>query len=126
VKAPNQNKFLMFPPITGIDGAKAGMLEDGGKTVESDVAIAGADIDTPDFTGLKQQYDWWETNKEFATTDKGPVEAATLYGSRMALRVTALVPATMAVLYLILIVGFKAPKEHGDPSLADEAPGTEL
>ncbi len=126
VKAPNENKFLVFPPITGIDGAKAGMLEDKGAAIASEVAIAGSNINNDDFKGLKQQYDWWQANKEFATTDAPPVEAATLYGSRMALRMTAFVPAAMAVLYLILIVGFKAPKEQGDASLADEAPGTEL
>ena len=44
----------------------------------------------------------------------------------MALRVTALVPATMAVLYLILIVCFKAPKEEGDGETADVAAGSEV
>ncbi|MGB7329377.1 MAG: MFS transporter [Rubripirellula sp.] len=126
VKAPNENKFLVFPAITGIDGAKAGMLEDNGKKVLSDVAIAGDAIDSEAFTGLKQQADWWEANKDFAAIDAAPVEAATLHGSRMALRMTALVPATMAVLYLILLLAFKAPKDGGHPELADEAAGTEL
>ena len=114
VKAPNENKFLVFPAITGIDGAKAGMLEDGGEKVMSDVKIAGDEIDGESFKGLREQAAWWEANKEFAAVDKGPVEEATLHGSRMALRMTAIVPATMAILYLILIVAFKAPKqEHG-------------
>jgi fucose permease len=126
VKAPNANKFLAFPAITGIDGSKAGMLEDGGQAVASEVAIAGDAIKGDDFKALREQSDWWQANKEFANVDAGPVEAATLHGSRMAIRVTALVPATMAVLYLILMVCFKAPKELGDPSVADEAAGTEL
>ena len=111
VKAPNENKFLVFPAITGIDGAKAGMLADNGEAITSDVEIAGDRINEEEFKGLKEQYDWWNANKEFAESDAGPVNEATLHGSRMAIRVTALVPATMAVLYLILLVGFKAPKE---------------
>ena len=110
VKAANENSFMMFPAITGIDGAKAGMLADNGKAIESDVAIAGEAIDSEAFTGLKEQYDWWQENKDLAETDAAPVEEASLHGSRMAIRMTALVPCTMAVLYLILIVGFKAPK----------------
>ena len=126
VKAPNENKFLFFPAITGIDGAKAGMIADDGEKIGKEVEIVGDKINNEDFKGLKSQYDWWEANKQYASEDKGPVEAAELYGSRMALRVTALVPATMAVLYLILILCFKAPKEEGDVHIADSAPGTEL
>ena len=125
VKAPNENKFLVFPPITGIDGAKAGMIEDNGATITSEVGIAGDKINDEAFSGLKKQNDWWQSNKEFASTDSGPVDAATLFGSRMALRVTAIVPATMAVLYLILIVCFKAPKheDHGETSADSESEG---
>ncbi len=115
VKAPNVNRFLMFPAITGIDGAKAGMLADKGEAVLSDVAIAGDELSTDDFKGLREQHDWWQKNKEFADADAGPVGEATLHGSRMAIRYTALVPATMALLYLILMLGFKAPpssQEH--------------
>jgi MFS family permease len=119
VKAPNENKFLMFPPITGIDGAKAGMLSDNGEAITSDVEIAGDRLNEEEFKGLREQYDWWTKNKEFATVDAEPVGEATLYGSRMAIRATALVPATMAVLYLILMLGFKAPKE-GHTAEAEE------
>jgi len=112
VKAPNENSFLFFPPITGIDGSKAGMLADNGAAITSEVEIAGEEIDSEGFKGLREQYQWWQTNKDFAATDAGPVEAATLNGSRMAIRATALVPVAMAVLYLILILAFKAPKEQ--------------
>jgi len=104
VKAPNENSFLFFPPITGIDGSKAGMLADNGATVTTEVIIAGE--------GLREQYEWWQANKDFAATDAGPVQAATLNGSRMAIRATALVPVVMAVLYLILLLAFKAPKQQ--------------
>lgn len=109
VKAPNENRFLMFPAITGIDGARAGMLADSGEAIMKDAELAGDKLGTEDFAGLKAQVDWWEANKEYKDQDTEPVGAATLHGSRMAIRVTALIPATMAVLYLILILGFKAP-----------------
>lgn len=121
VKAPNPNGFLMFPVITGIDGAKAGMLEDSGKKVLSDVEIAGKAIDTDAFKGLKEQGDWWMKNKEFAEVDKEPVSKATLHGSRMALRVTAIVPAVMAVLYLLLLVAFPARRGEENDSADPEA-----
>ena len=126
VKAPNENNFLFFPAITGIDGAKAGMIEDDGAAITQEAAIAGSEINDNAFSALKNQFDWWGANKQFAAEDKAPVEAATLYGSRMALRMTAIVPATMAVLYLLLIVCFKAPKDEGDAHAADAAAGSEL
>ena len=122
VKAPNENKFLMFPAITGIDGAKAGMIEDGGAAIMSEVGIAGDKIDSEEFKGLKDQHDWWQANKEFAEQDKGPVSEATMHGSRMAIRMTAIVPATMAVLYLILMMLFKAPKHEHEGEAQDAAP----
>ena len=107
VKAAKPSGFLgIFPAVTPIDGAAAGMLADNGKAITADVEIAGDRIDSEEFTGLKAQADWWEANKEYAEVDAGPVNEATLHGSRMAIKYTALVPATMAVLYLILIIGF--------------------
>ncbi len=116
VKAPNENKFLAFPAITGIDGAKAGMLADDGAAISSEVAIVGDKIDEDAYTSLREQNAWWNANKQYAAVDKEPVEEATLYGSRMAIRVTALIPLTMAVLYLILIVGFKSPSTEPNVS----------
>lgn len=114
VQAPNEDGFLMFPKIKGIDGAKAGMLKDDGKAMLNDVKIAGDEIDSESFKSLKEQKDWWEANKKFAETDKEPVAEASLLGSRMAIRYTAIVPCAMALLYLVLLVCFKAPEasEH--------------
>ncbi len=51
-------------------------------------------------------------NKQTLTTqqeaDAPSVEAARLYGGRMALRWTAIVPAMMAVGYLLLVLYFRA------------------
>ncbi len=51
--------------------------------------------------------DWWEANGKYAKEDSGPLDKADLYGGRMALKWTAYVPATMAALYLFLIVFYK-------------------
>jgi len=110
VKAPNENSFLVFPKITGIDGAKAGMISDMGEGMMSEVEIAGDRIKEDSLKGLREQSEWWAANKEFAESDAGPVGDAKMHGSRMAIRYTAIVPAAMAILYLLLLVGFKAPK----------------
>ena len=114
VQASKENGFLFFPKIRGLDGAKSGMISDNAKKVLSDVEIAGDQINEEQFNGLREQSEWWEANKQFAETDKGPVTEATLHGSRMAIRYTALVPLTMAFIYLILLGLFKKPESTGD------------
>ncbi len=104
VKAPDKNGFLLFPKVVAVDGAKAGMLADNAERVMNDVKIAGDAIENPEFKGLRAQRDWWQDHKQFAETDAAPVAEATLHGSRMAIRYTAIVPATMALLYLLLIL----------------------
>lgn len=103
VKAPDENGFLFFPKVVAMDGAKAGMLGDNAARVMGDVEIAGDAIDKPEFKGLRAQRDWWESNKQFAETDSAPVGEAVLHGSRTAIKMTALIPATMAILYLLLM-----------------------
>jgi MFS family permease len=82
--SPEKNHFLVFPAISGLDGKKVG--------------------------GLKDIIDAKEKSKEPLTaqeeSDKKYVLGAQLYGGRWALRSTAAVPATMAVLYLCLVVYF--------------------
>jgi MFS family permease len=75
---------------------------------------------------LKMLNVWWNTEgKSNASKDKEPVVAAELYGGKMALTVTAAVPATMAVGYLLLIVyfrltgGYKAIHLTEEPKLPD-------
>ena len=105
VKAPKPKGFLFFEEISGIDGKKAGMLADDGEALLAEVEIVGDQIDDENFEQLKTYRDWWTENKKYSEKeDGGPVGEATLHGSRMAIRYTALVPATMAVLYLILMV----------------------
>jgi len=79
-KADSTSKFLMFPEITGLDGGKVGDLKA-----------------TPEAELTEQQ-----------KADLEPVEAAGIYGGRMALRTTALIPAAMAIGFLILALYFRA------------------
>jgi hypothetical protein len=67
---------------------------------------------------------WWEKAAPFARTDIEPIEAADLHGGRMALIWTAAVPATMAVLYLLLLGYFKL--QGGYKPVVLEGGGTEL
>lgn len=79
-KSETKNSFLFFPEIQGLDGAKKGAL------------MAKAD----------------DKLTEQDKRDKPLVVAANLEGGRMALKVTAAVPLTMAVLYLLLVLYFKS------------------
>jgi len=87
--------FLMFPKISGLDGKKVGDLED-------KIANNG------ELTPTEQ-------------ADKGPIKEATIYGGRMALKWTAVVPLAMAVGFLILALyyrakgGYQVEVLHGAP-----------
>jgi hypothetical protein len=52
-------------------------------------------------------HSWWDSAKPHAEGDAKPIDQASIHGGRMALGWTALVPATMAVLYLFLIILFR-------------------
>ncbi|MGV3486165.1 MAG: MFS transporter [Planctomycetaceae bacterium] len=110
--------FLFLPPVKGLDGAKVGVLSDDGKELAKTRETLAKDGRTdPNFEALSS---WWESAKEHQSTDEGPVTAATLEGGRMALKYTAAVPATMAVLYLLLILYFKAKGGYRPVSLETE------
>jgi MFS family permease len=79
-KSSTTNRFLVFPEIQGLDGAKKAAL-----------------LGKPEAELTPQE-----------RTDKPLVVAANLEGGRMALKVTAIIPLVMAVLYLCLILYFKA------------------
>ena len=79
-KAPGSSKFLFFKEITGLDGAKKGVV-----------------LDEKDDSKLTAQQ----------KIDRPLLVEANLYGGRMALKYTSFIPATMAVLYFLLIMYFK-------------------
>jgi hypothetical protein len=80
-KANITSQFLFFKPITGLDGTKKGVV-----------------LEEKDESKLTAQQ----------KMDKPLLVEANLYGGRMALKYTSFIPATLAVLYLLLILYFKA------------------
>jgi len=111
-KAPDTKAFLAFKTV-GLDGSKVGVLEDPG---ENGVKTANLDLDRlkadPKATkeSIKTQQDlvnWWNDSQTTAAVDKPLVTGASLFGSRMALKLTAIVPAILALIYLGLILYFK-------------------
>jgi fucose permease len=98
--------FLFLPEVKGLDGAKVGVLSDQGKELANiGNALAKENKSDANYEALAS---WWDTTKPFASTDAPTVTAATLEGGRMALKITAVVPALMAAIFLILILYFKA------------------
>ena len=77
-KAEGTNRFLFFPAVQGLDGSRAGPVMERAK----------------DFSII-------------LTPDEQAVRDASFYGGQTALKVTALVPAFMALGYLFLIVHFR-------------------
>ena len=147
-KAPTPNEFLVFKTF-GLDGAKVGVLDGfkvetpvdsdgkplsetvtdgGGKEAIRALEILKADPNATPTSITKQQelVDWWSTARETARADQPLVTAASLYGSRMALRLTAAVPAVMAVIYLLLILYFKTKGGYKSVELISKHEETEL
>ena len=102
-KAGKEESFFGFKTV-GLDGAKVGTLEDSGKELDRVAALLG-DKKDENFTA---QVAWWESAKVTAKEDAQPVKDAGIYGGKQALKLTAYVPATMAICYLLLILMFKA------------------
>lgn len=98
--------FLFLPAIKGLDGAKVGVLEDEGEELANVGKALEADGETDENHNALAT--WWETAQSHSEADSDPVTAATLAGGRMALKLTAAVPAIMAVIYLLMIGYFKS------------------
>lgn len=76
--ADGTNQFLFFPEVRGLDGSKTGSV-------------------------LEKAKDSTQT----LTDEEQAVKDSSFYGGQMALKVTAVVPAAMAIGFLILIVYFR-------------------
>jgi len=104
-KADDENSFFGFKTV-GLNGSKVAILDDGGK----ELARAGellAKEGKKDENHAKLAT-WWEGAKASADKDKKPVDEAGIHGGKTALKLTAYVPAMMAVIFLLLILFFKA------------------
>lgn len=110
-KAAGENRPVPFvPAIAGLDGAKVGVLKNDGKDLARDYKIVTEAKEKPKSAAeITKLNDWWTKDAQpNAVIDKPPVEAAGIYGGRKALEITAYVPATMAALYLLLVLYFRA------------------
>ena len=106
-KAPKENEFLWMKTV-GLDGAKVGVLEDGGKEAERALELMRQEQAKPEAIAAQQTLvDWWKNAQGSAAADKPLVEAAGLFGGRRALTLTALVPAAMFVCYSLLLGWFR-------------------
>jgi hypothetical protein len=111
ISKEKRSLYGITPAIAGLDPTKVGALLDRINALEAKKRrgepISPADELTP---------------TELA--DKGPVLDARLYGGRMALKWTAVVPAMMAVGYLLLVIYFRArggyKQEHLTPVAGGE------
>lgn len=110
------------PPVAGLDNSKVSVLKDDAKGLTTE--LAGAGKDDPNLQKLNQ---WWQSaGQEHAAVDEPKVESAVLTGGKDALLYTALVPAAMAVGYLLLILYFLARGGYQQVHIDDRHGGMSL
>ena len=109
-KSDKEGEFLWLKSV-GLDGRKAAVLEDGGQEAQRALDLMRSDKNTNPKALAEQEslVKWWDTSAAATgANDKTLVEAAGLFGGRQALKLTALVPATMLLCYLALLGWFKS------------------
>lgn len=119
-KAEKPSQFMGFE-AAGLDGAKVGVLEDGGKELDRDTKLVAEGNLKDEKGNVKKLADWWATAKTTAEADKKPVSTAGVEGGKMALKLTAYVPAMMALCYLLLILYFKSQGGYKALNVAEES-----
>ncbi len=126
-KAPEENQFLGFRTV-GLDGSKVGVLEDNGQEAERALKVLQMEkAAKPEAVANQQKLvDWWHSVQGTAQQDKELVTEARLHGSRMALKLTSLVPATMAAIYLLMILYFKSRGGYRAQELIDKHEEAEM
>jgi len=116
------NGFLFLPKIKGLDGAKVGVLTDQGTELgKVSAALKKENKTDANHAALES---WWESSKASSQADTGPVNTATLEGGRKALKITAIVPAVMAGIYLLLMIYFKSIGGYKAVHLDDKKGGS--
>jgi MFS family permease len=107
----------LFPKVAGLDGAKVNTLlgdpgegnGDGAKLNQDIKILTEKGYTLKDYPTLQKLDEWWRTEgKPNEDKDTKPLQEARFYGSKQALLVTAAIPATLAVLYLLMILYFRA------------------
>ncbi len=118
-QADAPDSFLFFQ-TTGLDGAKVGALDDNGK----DLTLAAQN--NPANPTIAKLNDWWTTAKTTAPVDGPIVTAAELHGSKMAMRITAVIPVIQAAILLCILIyfqtkgGYKQVHIEGEGTAAKE------
>lgn len=103
-KADKENSFFGVKTV-GLDGSKVAVLEDDGKELTRVVKLY--EEQKKNDANITKLADWWQTASSSATSDKPLVTQAGVFGGKKALKLTALIPLTMAGCYLLLIICFK-------------------
>lgn len=92
-KAEKPSKFLVFAEATGLDGKKFGDISTKLGKLREDVVKAGGDP---------------KTAVDQLTPEERVVHEASIAGDRKTLKADSVIPAIMAVIYLLLLLYFKA------------------
>ncbi len=116
-KTGEESSFFGYKTV-GLDGAKVGTMEDNG----AELARVGKLLEESGTTdeNYASLSKWWSEAKATADTDGPFVKEAGIYGGQQALKLTAYVPAAMAVCYLILILMFKAKGGYKPVTVEEE------
>lgn len=104
-KAEKENSFIGMKAV-GLDGAKVGILSDGGAELARVDTLLKSQKKTDE--NHEKLQTWWNVSKATAEKDKSYVDGAGLHGGRTALKITSFVPAIMAVFYLGMLLYFRS------------------
>ncbi len=115
---------LLNLDVKALDAQKTGLLEFYNQMNRTEDARMRADMEKVYRKTLEDEpiAAWWRHNVQSADKDLKPIDAALIHGGQMAFLLTALVPATSAVLYLLLIVYFKMTGGYKRLALEPHAP----
>jgi MFS family permease len=105
-KVENERDFYgLTAKIAGLDNSKVSTLKDEGEKLQGDLSTLAKTGGKDE--NLNKLDSWWQAQgKPNLNDDKPKVLEAELFGARMALLLTAIVPALMAIGYLLLIFVF--------------------
>jgi len=116
-QASGEKHFLFLKPVQGLDGRKVGVVADSGAKLaeEKQIAEQAGTWDSPRMAPIRELDQWWQTNQTYAAEDLPQVEQAGLYGGRMAIQWTAIVPSVMAACYLLMLLIHRSPADAAAP-----------
>ena len=93
-KAENPSKFLFFGEVQGLDGKKLGEVQHNLATARDEIAKTGSQDPNAALARL--------------TPEQRAVQESSIKGDRKTLKADSFIPATMAVIYLFILLYFKA------------------